>query len=665
MQNKHKNEAGVKKSRSFAINNLNNIFLMMYSFFARCRLIRSVTLNDKLYNDGAIISMLQPKISADKGSNQRGAGVLLEKNRSLNILSRISEWLVSLSVNVYGAFFLSYALISMFMYYVKILLNHQINNSTSIILTSVVILICSIPMVITPKSVVNSVSGSRIGSKLVLTFMAIPEEKLRSKKTIGGIEYVSSAIVLAILCGVFTFFLHPAYMLSLLGILTFVCLISANPETCVLATIATVPFLQYSKYAEDILGVLVLLGLISYFDKVLRKKRTRYPSLEGVLVLVLCGFILVAGVCSFSGNDTIAQSINAVFVISGGFFLTYNLIRGKERIGTAVKILLSSFVIITLAGIWNMFYNAVVERNIYSLRDEVTPIFENNVIYIMDSATVFSALAVLLVPLLFANVVKQKSFKGKMLAAVLTFAAVVATYVYGTYEAVVAVSIEFLIFILLYSYKSLTVMVIALIPMSTAIVIYPYLMNKFGIPGILDGLRSLLPLNDPGAAYRVENIACVLRMIKDGNWSGIGVGEKVFEVYYHTYSDAMFGEMVGTGNEWMRLLCWSGIGGIVTFAGLIALTCLKTVGRVITSERSTTRANMLALMCGVVGSVLLGTVSCIWTDIRMMYMFFVCCALLVGYLQDYRNDEKRRSLSYSDYDDAKDIELINHGVIDR
>ena len=139
----------------------------------------------------------------------------------------------------------------------------------------------------------------------------------------------------------------------------------------------------------------------------------------------------------------------------------------------------------------------------------------------------------------------------------------------------------------------------------------------------------------------------------------------MFEIYYHTYSDTAYGEMIGTGSEWMRLLCWAGIGGVVTFVGFFILICLKAVGRVTTSEKSTSRSNMLALMCGVVGSMLLGSVSCIWTDVRMMYLFFVCCALLVGYISDYRKDEKRISLSYNDCDDAKDIEIKNHGVTDR
>lgn len=667
LQNEHKNDLGVKKSRSFAIHTLNKLFWLIYSFFARCRLIRSVTSNDKLYNEGVIVDMLKPKMSAAKGATVSNAGVLLEKGKSLNVLSKLSNGLTSLAVNIYGTFFLTYSLISLFMYYVRIMLNDQVNNGISVILTSGVVLVCSIPMVITPKSVVNVVSGSRIGRKLVLTFLAFPEEKLKSKAAVGGIEYVISAIVLATLMGALTFFFHPAYALVLIGVLIFICLISANPETCVLATIATVPFLQYSKHADDILGLLIVLGLISYFDKILRKKRTRHPALEGVLVLLLCCFILVAGIFSFSGMDTIVQSINTALIIAGGFFLTYDVIRGKERINTAVKILLSSFAIITLSGIWNMFYNAVVERNIYSLRDEVAPIFENNVIYIADSATVFSSLSVLLVPLLFANVSRRKNFKGRMFAVVLAFAAVVATYIYGTYEAVVAVSVECLIFLLLYSHKTLTAIFIASMPISAGVIMYPYLMNKFKLPGLLDGLRSILPLNDPGSAYRAENIKCVLLMIKNGAWSGIGVGDKVFEVYYHTYSDAAFGEMIGAGNEWMRLICWSGIGGLVTFAILLVLVCLKAMGHVFTSEKSIARSNMLALMCGIVGSVFLGSVSCIWTDVRMMYMFFVCCALLVGYVHDYRKDEKRRNLLFSDCGDAKakDIEFKNHGVIDR
>lgn len=665
LQHEHKNEIRVKKSRSFIIHNLNKIFLQIYSFFAKCCLVRSVTSNDKLYDEGVILGIMKPKTSASKRSDVSNASVLLEGSKSLNWISRISVWLSSLAVNVYGTFLFTYSLTSLFVYYIKIMLNNQISDGISVIITSAVILVCSIPMVITPKSVITVISGSRIGRRIVLTFLAIPEEKLRLHQTVRGGEYILPTIILAFLLGILTFFVHPAYALVLIGVLIAICLISANPETCVLATIATVPFLQYSNHAGEILGLLILMGLVSYFDKVLRKKRTRHPSLEGILILLLCCFILVAGILSFSGIETVVQSINAAFVIAGGFFLTYNLIRGKERINTAVKILFSSFAIITLSGIWNMFYNAVVERNIYSFRDEVAPIFENNVIYIADSATVFSALAVLLLPLMFANVTMKKKFKSKMFALVLAFAALVATYIYGTYEAVIAVSVECLIFLLVYSHKTLTAILIALIPISTCIIIYPYLMSKFGLPGLLDGVRSLLPLNDPGSAYGVENAACVIRMIKDGNWSGIGVGDEAFKMYYHMYSNAPYGEMIGTGNEWMRLVCWSGIGGIVTFAVLFVLICLKAVGRVTISEISTSRSNMLALICGIIGSILLGAVSCIWTDIRMMYLFFVCCALLVGYVQDYRNDEKRTSLSFNDYDDAKDIEFKNHGIVNR
>ena len=665
MQREQKNNVGIRKSRSFVVHSLNKMFLLIYSFFAKCSLIKNVTSNDNLYNEGVVVSMLKPKTSAGKRSTVCGASVLLEKSKSLNVINKISAWLASLAVNVYGTFLFTYSLISLFVYYIKIVINDQISNGTSVILTSAVILVCSIPMVITPKSVVNVVSGSSIGRKIALKFFAIPEEKLRPRKAIGGSEYVFSAIVLAILFGALTFLVHPAYAIVLLGVLVAICLISANPETCVLATIATVPFLQYVQPADEILGLLILMGSISYLDKMLRKKRTRYPSLEGILVILLCGFVLVAGVLSLGGNETAAQSVNTALVISGGFFLTYNLVRGKERIDTAVRILFTSFVIITLSGIWNMFYNAVVERNIYSLQDEVAPIFENNVIYIADNATVFSALAVLLLPMMFANITRQKSFKSRMLAIILAFAAVVATYVYGTYEAVVAVSVECLIFLLMYSHKTLTAMLIALIPISACIIVYPYLMSRFGLPGLLDMIRSLLPLNDPGSAYGVENAECVLDIIKNGNWSGIGVGDKVLEIYYHAYSGNAYGEMIGTGSEWMRLICWGGIGGISTFVGLFVLICLKAVGRVTIADKSMSRSNMLALLCGVIGSILLGTVSCIWTDVRMMYLFFVCCALLAGYINDYRNDEKRVSLSYNNCDDAKDIEIKNQGVADR
>ncbi len=658
MQNEYKNDVGTKKSQSFIVNGLNRVFLFIYSFFARCGLIRHVSSNDKLYDDDVIARALKPKATATKKKSLKTEG-LLESSKSLNAIGKLGTALARMSVNIYGVFFFVYSLISIFMFYVKTSLNGQYNDGTSVVLTATVILVCSIPMVFTSKSALSAVAGSNIARRIVLTVFAVPEEKLRSKKTYGGSEYVFTAVVLAILLGIFTYFMHPAYIPALIGILLSICIISVNPEACVLVTIAVTPFLQYTVYAENILGLLISAGLISYFDKLIRKKRTRYVSLEGLFVALFCGFILVAGIFSIGGIDTFLRSLNIALIVSGGFFLTYNLIRGENKINTAIKILLVSFSAICLSGIWNMFYNAFVAQNIYSLHDEVAPIFENNVIYIADNASVFSVMSVLLMPLLFANVAKRKSFKGKALAMVLAFVAIATAYIYGSYEAVVAISVECLIFLLLYSHKTLTAIFIAMIPVSICILIYPYFMKQFGLPSLLDVLRSVLPLNAPESAYRAENIECVWNIIKDGNWSGIGVGDSVLNIYYHTYSDSVSGGLIGTGNVWMQVLCWSGIGGSVSLTVGLILICLKSTGHIMRSEKSTSRADMLALFCGIIGSLLLGSISCLWNDIRMLYLFWVCCALLAVYSHEHRRKDRQRSLSLNDYGDSKDFEFRN------
>ncbi len=658
MQNEHKNNLEKRKSQSFVINGLNSVFLLIYSFFARCGLIRQVSSNDKLYDDDVIVGALKPKATASKKRSFK-ADSLLEGSKSLNVIGKLGAGLAHMSVNVYGVFFFVYSLISIFMFYVKSSLNGQSVDGASTILTATVILICSIPMVFTSKSALSAVSGSNIARRIVLTVFAVPEEKLRSKKTYGGSEYVFTAVVLAILLGIFTYFLHPAYVPALVGILLAICIVFANPEACVLVTIAVTPFLQYTKNAENILVLLIAAGLISYFDKLVRKKRTRYASIEGIFIVLICGFILVSGIFSVGGADTFMRSVNTALTVAGGFFLTYNLIRGENKLNTAIKILLVSFSAICLSGIWNMFYNAFVAQNIYSLHEEVAPIFENNVIYIADSASVFSVMSVLLMPLLFANVAKRKSFKGKALALVLAFIAIVAAYIYGSYEAVIAISVECLIFLVLYSHKTLTAIFVALIPISICILIYPYFMTRFGLPSFPDVLRSVLPLNAPESEYRAENIECVWNIIRDGNWSGIGVGDSVLNVYYRAYSDSVSVGLIGTGNVWMQVLCWSGIGGLASLTVGLILICLKSLGHIIRSEKSAHRADMLALFCGVIGSLLLGSVSCLWNDIRMLYLFFVCSALLAVYSHEYRRKERQRCLSMNDYGDSKDFEFRN------
>jgi uncharacterized ion transporter superfamily protein YfcC len=69
------------------------------------------------------------------------------------------------------------------------------------------------------------------------------------------------------------------------------------------------------------------------------------------------------------------------------------------------------------------------------------------------------------------------------------------------------------------------------------------------------------------------------------------------------------------------------------------------------------RGETVALICAIFVALIFGAVNSLWSDDRMLYLFFVCCGLLAGYVREGRETEMRsRAVFASEFDNA-DVEL--------
>ena len=66
---------------------------------------------------------------------------------------------------------------------------------------------------------------------------------------------------------------------------------------------------------------------------------------------------------------------------------------------------------------------------------------------------------------------------------------------------------------------------------------------------------------------------------------------------------------------------------------------------------------MLALFCGVMTAMLFGGVYSIWLDERVLYLFWACVGLLMGYIKLGREQESIRRTEFNDADESKDVEI--------
>ena len=639
---------------------LDSFTAFIYSMLANGRLGTWFSSGDRSHKEGFFSKQFE-KLSRilQKSEIYGSVDMVMKKSLFAKASDAIRDFLCSLSLAAYGLFFAVYGTVSAFVFFIPILVGADNVQGDSALITAIITVICAIPMTLSSRSAIENIANSRLLRSIVLSLFAVPAEKLRSEKHTGGAVCMIIAAFLGLGCAGLTYFFHPAYIFVAVAIVVVWCLITANPESGVALTLIAVPFLQYTSVPDLILLALVLLTALSYSSKVMKRRRVFSFSAEGLIALIFCGFVLVSGFFSDGGAITVLNSVVASVVILGAFTTTYNLMRGKRLLGSCVKIIAVSFTILAIYGAWGVFYNGVVDGVTYSIREYVQPIFEGDSLYIADNSSVFSVLAILSFPMIFSFMAKQKTVKNTVGLLLLSAVMMGSCFIYGTYETVIAIVIEFVIFWLIYSHKTLNVLVVLLFPSALVLILLPYAAKYFDLPEVVEYISRYLPVISPDSSYYESISSSTVRMLADLK-SGIGAGEHAFANAIAPYLEVAAHGAKTPGSFWLQVLCWGGAGGFVAFLVFVGSTLKSSLGLLATSKDDHIRSETLALTCGLFTAMLFGSVNCIWSDLRMLYLFWAVAGLLAAYVREGRELKDKHNASLADEIDGSDVELIFH-----
>lgn len=637
-----------QRKGSLILQAINAVTAFIYSLFAHGRTGSWMTVANESYENSSCARILNGTVRSKKHSALKEyTDLVLKESRGLKIVDSFRELMSSLKVNVYGMFFMMYGMISAAVYFVPILLYGESNHTVSSLFTSITLIICSLPLLMSSKTLAATVYEHKFLQKVFLSFLGIPKEKLLSIKEISsGTAGMLVSALIALACGAMTYFVHSSYILFVILALVIFGLVTSTTETGVAITLAATPFLKYLEVSDIILVSLIALTAISYAAKVIKHRRVVSFSAESVIVFIFCGFILVTSFFSEGGWQTILDSLYTVALILGGFFMTYNLIRDRKRLNSCVKILTVSFCILAIVGLWNVFYDAIADGFIYSIHEYARPIFASQSINIADSAEVYGVLAVIVTPLLLAYMSKPRTISGVVARIIMFVLVVVSVFIYGTYEAAVAVFIEFCLFWLLYSHKTLTALIVLMIPAGIYALLSPYVSSYVGWDGIVESISWIFPTESVNAPIRMSVFESVWEMLRSGNFLGIGSGEHAFVLSHSSYANAVSEGATSSGSLWLQVLCWSGVGGAVTFLIFCFILLRNGLGYVSSVRSCENRREALALTVGIFVSIVFGAVSCLWDDARMLYIFWSAAGLLAGYVRVGREEEQKNKIEY-------------------
>lgn len=603
-----------------------------------------------------MISSASRKLGRSKASEI--VTTVAEKSKAFLLLEAIRSFLFCLSLTVYGIFFAVFGFVSVFMHYIGVLIEGSNNHGESAVITSAIIIICSIPMLVSSRSAAAHISESKYLRKITVSFFAIPQEKFKTSKRYGGAELMLIFAVVAAALGALTYFVHPGYILAAVAILILFFAVTSNPETGVIITVAAVPFLQFARNsAEVILAVLVAITAVSYVVKCLKHRRVFVMTPEGIIIMVFCAFILVASLFSPAGSKAVINAVYSIIIILGAYFLTYNLMSSEQKLHACMKVLAISFVLVCAVGIVNMVYDGIVDGVMYSMREYVQPILDERSIGFHDSAEVFGVLAVIAFPILFSYLPSRKTVSGVVAMLMICAVSGIAVLIYGSYETVIAIVIEFCIYWLLFSNKTLNAVAILLIPVGIFALAFPYLAAYFAWYDPIGYIIEHIPLGFEEAPMHIETVRSSIEMLLDGNLTGIGVGNEIFVSRFAPYSGAVSEGASNPSSFILQIVCWSGIGGLLTFTIFILLLLKKGYGYLLTSRDRSIKRQVIALVCGFAVMLIYGSVNCLWSDMRMLFLFFSCAGMVSGYVREGNDKEGRIEAEMCDTADLKEIEL--------
>lgn len=644
-----KDDQGIqnKKHRSFTVTLLNRFAAFIYSLFTETWVGRSLARGGDMYDKSAVGRFLSGEMrQANKDRKfRRSLSTVLERGAVARAARKISHMLANMSVNVYGMFFVVYAIASVITYFITVYaMELSFGMSSSGLVTCIIIFVCSIPFLASQKSVSELFCSGKIPRKIAVSYLCISEDKFSSDDKISGTLAMLIAGVLGMALGACSFVLPPVAVIFIFWVINLVFLIFAIPETGILISVIALPFMQYVSFSDVIIVSLVVITALAYTLKVLRGNRTFSLAAPGVMVILYCISMLIAGFFSRSGKDAIIPSLASAFVVAGGFFLGSEITKKTNIRNVCIKTLTVSLVALAMLQFWNVYYVSISSGIEYSLNFDYRSIIADAGLNVNYNVRLPGLLAAMLAPLLIAECFRQKRVYH-VVALVLCFVPVISSIaLYGTFEVMLALMLGIVLYLILYSHKTLTAALIFAMPVAVIAMLMPTILALFhidSIPTLKQTVDMVFPNNSSIATQRTCVVSDAISMLRDGNLFGIGSGDAVFFKMLGPYASSVSESASDMGSMYVQIACEAGIVGFVIFCAFALMLIMSALRYVIRSFDNNERKTTLALMCGFVTAILLGIVCCIYTDNEMRFLFWLCAGMLQGQVIKAREKEKQ------------------------
>ncbi len=575
---------------------------------------------------------------------------------------RISDVMMMLRLRVYGMFLATFGI---YTFLFELFDSFLLSESRQVfgIIFAVVLIFCSVPLILSEKHLIEAMSESALGRFISKT---AKNGTFEHEKT--GVGRVSHGFILGVAAGSIGYFTSPYKVAFGIILLVLIWVILSKPELGIAAVSFLIPFIS-----AKLSIVLLLVTAAAFSVKVIRGKRyvcfeTVDAAVLGVLLTVLLGGI----VALHPGAHR--ESLTYVLLIIV-YFLTVNLLKTKAWLDcTTVALVFGlsvSCLFRTVGNVGDVAFGNVSAN----LADMFGGSLTGQLLSGDESIT--SVISVTAIPLTVSLFMRPafRLAKGYALAAlaVLLFPCISN----GTFCAFLAVIGATLLLLLMYSRRSLYIVLAGATVIPAASLLFP---SAFARVSAYVGNEV-----SEAASLRAPLWENTLRVMSDFLFGGIGFGKESFSGIASMISST--GESIPHSyNTYLQLWVETGVFGVViflAFAWLLvssAFTMFKRVDNArknpalrtrglrinspdslsgFTAEKKGTniklsvnqysvsrRIGAAAPLCSILGMLVYGCFDYIWYDEKVFLMFWLTAGLCSAYVRSARKETDDIELSY-------------------
>ncbi len=534
----------------------------------------------------------------------------------------LKDRLLSTTCQSYGMLLVTYGIVTSLYYLLQVFVSVlPIRYDMADFALALVISIFALFLIFLPLPFHRAVRESRLFSWLIFELLGI--SRLHHRNTTSGIP-IGRAFLYGLLFGILAVFSSPGLVLLSLFALVLLFTVMESPEFSLSLTVVLLPFTEFFTYGTSLLFVILALGSVSFFFKLLFRKR--HLSTDPTDLWIVFGMItlLFGGIFSFGGRASLLSGLlYASFLLA--YFLASNLLSSERALFRITRLTVLTAVPVSLYGILEYFAGHTVND---WLDRTVFPEIPGRIVSTFSNANILSVYLLLAAGLALALIPLSKRAGGRFLA-LFSFAAIATALVF-TYSrgAWLGLLLGFLLFLFLFSKRAPVLLPVFGAALPLAVYLLPETILRRFASSLVPIFRIGTP--DSSATYRISVYRGVLSALGEHFMGGIGVGGSAFSAVYPGYAIAGAEEAVHSHSVFLQLFLETGVAGLVFLLGVAVLLFLSVLSHRVGRRNSTARILHVGVFMSLASVLITGLSDHVFYSPRIFLLFFLLLGVSVA-----------------------------------